>query len=239
MSFVLHRGRAAASFEFRRPRKVPARLSGGRASSRLPTALRVDPSGNIWTTDNGNHVVRKFSPGKASSCSTLGRSQQSAAAGPAHFRLAPTTFVISSKGGPLTSPTSGKRPHRTGLTYPPEVTSPNGEAKGPPSLASSKWPTAWPSIRANHIYVADRGNNSRAGFSTPKAGAWRSGRASGILTGLLMSGKELLVFGRRSPQNLFNLDVPMVRCVKSWGGPDVLHTAALHGDRFDRRAVRG
>src|SRR5687768_5212046 len=28
---------------------------------KVPHGLRVDKDGNIWTTDNGNHVLRKFS----------------------------------------------------------------------------------------------------------------------------------------------------------------------------------
>src|SRR5258706_8730717 len=33
----------------------------GKRMFKVPHGLRVDREGNIWTTDNGNHVLRKFS----------------------------------------------------------------------------------------------------------------------------------------------------------------------------------
>src|SRR5262245_58781557 len=34
----------------------------GQGMFKVPHGLRVDRDGNIWTTDNGNHVLRKFTP---------------------------------------------------------------------------------------------------------------------------------------------------------------------------------
>lgn len=56
--FVLHRGE---------PPLVAFDKDGNYVSSwgtglfKVPHGLRVDAEGNIWTTDNGNHVLRKFS----------------------------------------------------------------------------------------------------------------------------------------------------------------------------------
>src|SRR5262245_35826657 len=55
--FVLHRGE---------PPLVTFDAAGnyvrsfGQALFKVPHGLRVDREGNIWTTDNGNHVLRKF-----------------------------------------------------------------------------------------------------------------------------------------------------------------------------------
>ena len=35
----------------------------GQGLFKVAHGLRIDRAGNIWTTDNGNHVIRKFSPG--------------------------------------------------------------------------------------------------------------------------------------------------------------------------------
>src|SRR6478752_2437797 len=55
--FVLHRGE---------PPLVALDADGnflrawGQGLFKVPHGLRVDREGNIWTTDNGNHVLRKF-----------------------------------------------------------------------------------------------------------------------------------------------------------------------------------
>src|SRR5262245_49601384 len=35
--------------------------SWGKGLFKVPHGLRIDRQGNLWTTDNGNHVLRKFS----------------------------------------------------------------------------------------------------------------------------------------------------------------------------------
>src|SRR5437016_6279856 len=57
--YVLHRGQPPL-LEFNSDGKY---LRGwGKDLFKVAHGLRVDSAGNVWTTDNGNHVVRKFSP---------------------------------------------------------------------------------------------------------------------------------------------------------------------------------
>src|SRR6202795_142197 len=56
----------------------------GQGLFKVPHGLRADRQGHIWTTDNGNHVVREFtSDGKL--LATIGE-VDTPGAGPAHFR---------------------------------------------------------------------------------------------------------------------------------------------------------
>src|SRR3954468_442937 len=55
--FVLHRGEPPL-LAFDAEGKY---LRGfGQGLFKVPHGLRVDREGNVWTTDNGNHVLRKF-----------------------------------------------------------------------------------------------------------------------------------------------------------------------------------
>src|SRR6266567_1603857 len=57
--YVLHRGEPPI-LEFNNQGKY---LQGfGDGLFKIAHGLRIDSAGAIWTTDNGNHVIRKFSP---------------------------------------------------------------------------------------------------------------------------------------------------------------------------------
>ena len=93
--YVLHRGEPPI-LEF--DKKGTYQKGFGEGLFKVAHGLRVDPTGAIWTTDNGNHVIRKFSPdGKL--LLTLGEVNVGGA-GPDHFR-SPDDIVISSKGLPF------------------------------------------------------------------------------------------------------------------------------------------
>jgi streptogramin lyase len=49
--------------------------SWGRGMFEVPHGLRVDPAGNVWTTDVGTHLVQKFTPG-GELLLTLGKKRQ-------------------------------------------------------------------------------------------------------------------------------------------------------------------
>src|SRR5262245_50587560 len=58
--YVLHRGEPPL-LEFSAERTY---IHGwGEGLFKVAHGLRLDAAGNIWTTDNGNHVIRKFSGG--------------------------------------------------------------------------------------------------------------------------------------------------------------------------------
>src|SRR5687767_2392500 len=54
--YVLHRGQPPL-VEFAADGKYVRGF--GQGMFKVPHGLRVDVAGNIWTTDNGNHVLRK------------------------------------------------------------------------------------------------------------------------------------------------------------------------------------
>src|SRR5439155_3395582 len=67
----------------------------GQGLFKVPHGLRIDREGNIWTTDNGNHVLRKFnSNGRL--LTTLG-TEGKPAGGKEGFR-APDGLVFDSQG---------------------------------------------------------------------------------------------------------------------------------------------
>ena len=90
--FVLHRGE---------PPLVAFDKDGnfirawGQGLFKVPHGLRVDREGNIWTTDNGNHVLRKFSR-EGRLLTTLG-AEGKAAGGKEGFR-GPDDLVFDSQG---------------------------------------------------------------------------------------------------------------------------------------------
>src|SRR5262245_18481080 len=90
--YVLHRGEPPlaafdASGNFVR--------AWGQGMFKVPHGLRIDREGNIWTTDNGNHVLRKFNrDGRL--LTTLGV-EGKAAGGKEGFR-APDDVVFDSQG---------------------------------------------------------------------------------------------------------------------------------------------
>src|SRR5262245_34509443 len=56
--FVLHRGEPPlVAFD----KEGKFLRAFGTGMFKVPHGLRVDREGNVWTTDNGNHVLRKFS----------------------------------------------------------------------------------------------------------------------------------------------------------------------------------
>jgi DNA-binding beta-propeller fold protein YncE len=174
--------------------------------------LRVDPGGNIWTTDNGNHVVRKFSP-EGKLVLTLGE-VNIGGAGPAHFR-SPDDVVISSKGDLYIADSGNGRIVR--LTSSGSFVSEWGSKGAEPGQFKMAHGLAIDS--RDHIYVADRGNNRVQVFDAEgqRLAVWTG---FGNPYGLLISGKELVV-SEGEVHRIFHLNADG-KVVKSWGGPDVL-----------------
>src|SRR6185503_589895 len=67
----------------------------GSGMFKVPHGLRVDSQGNLWTTDNGKHVLRQFTP-EGRLLATLG-TEGKPAGGKEGFR-APDDLVFDSKG---------------------------------------------------------------------------------------------------------------------------------------------
>ena len=207
--YVLHRGEPPI-LEF--DKKGTYQKGFGEGLFKVAHGLRVDPTGAIWTTDNGNHVIRKFSPdGKL--LLTLGEVNVGGA-GPDHFR-SPDDIVISSKGDLYIADSgNGRIVHLTAAGKYISEWGSKGTAPGEFKLCHGLAIDS-----RDHIYVADRGNN-RVQVFDPQGHRLHVWTGFGNPYGLLMSGKELLV-SEGEVHKIFHVD-PNGKVINSWGGPEVL-----------------
>jgi hypothetical protein len=184
----------------------------GQGLFKVPHGLRADSQGNIWTTDNGNHVVRKFST-EGRLLATLGEVDVPGT-GPAHFH-SPDDIVFSSNGDLFVADSgNGRIVHlsRDGkfIAEWGRKGSGPGEFKMAHGLAID---------RDDRIYVADRGNNRVQVFrSDGKLAAIWSGFGNPF--GLLIHGRELLVSDGDANQ-IIHLDQGG-KIVARWGEPEEL-----------------
>jgi DNA-binding beta-propeller fold protein YncE len=202
--------RRAANPGIRQPGKVSQRF--GEGLFKVAHGLRIDPAGAIWTTDNGNHVIRRFSP-EGKLLLTLGEVNVGGA-GPDHFR-SPDDIVISSKGDLYIADSGNGRIVR--LTPAGRYISEWGTKGTAPGEFKLCHGLAIDS--RDHIYVADRGNNRVQVFDSngKQLHIWQG---FGNPYGLLISGKELLV-SEGEVHKIFHLD-PNGKVINSWGGPGIL-----------------
>jgi DNA-binding beta-propeller fold protein YncE len=207
--YVLHRGEPPL-LEFDAKRKY---LHGwGVGLFKVAHGLRVDAAGNIWTTDNGNHVVRKFSAG-GQLLLTLGE-VDAGGAGRDHFR-SPDDIVINSHGDLFVADSgNGRIVHLAASGMYLGEWGAKGEAPGQFKTAHGLAIDA-----QDRIYVADRGNN-RVQVFDPAGKLLHVWSGFGNPFGLLVAGPELLV-SEGDIHKIFHLDGEG-RIAGSWGGPDVL-----------------
>ena len=131
----------------------------------------ADGQSHIWTTDNGNHVVREFtSDGKL--LATIGE-VDTPGAGPAHFR-SPDDIVIGSKGDLFIADSgNGRIVH---LSRDGKFIAEWGREGSGPSL-NSRWRTVWPSIKTT-------GSTWRTGAMTSVQVFQPDGKLSRYLDGI-------------------------------------------------------
>lgn len=191
--------------------------SWGQGLFKVPHGLRVDSHGDIWTTDNGNHVLRKFNR-EGRLLMTVG-TEGKAAAGKDGFR-APDDLVFDSHGNLYVADSGNGRIAKL---------SPDGELLlewGKRGKASGQFATAHGLAidKQDRIYVADRGNKrvqifdmdgkhlaDWAGFGNP--------------FGLLVVGDELLA-SEGDIHKIFHLDSDG-KIITSWGDPKSLQLPHL------------
>jgi DNA-binding beta-propeller fold protein YncE len=207
--FVLHRGE---------PPLVAFDKDGNYVSSwgaglfKVPHGLRVDAAGNIWTTDNGNHVLRKFNR-EGRLLVTLG-TEGKGAAGKEAFR-APDDLVFDSKGNMYIADSGNGRIVKLG---------PEGKYLlewGKKGKESGQFATAHGLAidKQDRIYVADRGNKRVQIFdSEGKHVADWSGFGNPF--GLIVIGDELLA-SEGDIHKIFHLD-STGKITASWGDPKSL-----------------
>jgi DNA-binding beta-propeller fold protein YncE len=179
----------------------------GHGLFKVPHGLRIDWDDNIWTTDNGNHVLRKFSrDGKL--LATLG-SEGKPAGGKEGFR-APDDVVFDSAGNLFVADSGNSRIVK--LTPAGEYLSEWGsKGKGPGQFATAHGLAI---DRQDRIYVADRGNRRVQIFDG--AGQLQAEWSGfGNPFGILVVGDELLA-SEGDLHKIFHLDAAG-KIAASWG----------------------
>lgn len=208
--YVLHRGEPGL-VKFNA--KGEYQKGWGDGLFKVAHGLRVDRSGNVWTTDNGNHVLRQFSPdGKL--LQTLG---EVGVPGPdqTHFR-APDDVVFASNGDLYVADSgNGRIVHldRNGkfLSQFGKKGKGVGEFATAHGLAIDK---------QNRVYVADRGNNRVQVFS--RAGEFvAEWKGFGNPFGLLVVNQQLLV-SEGDVNKIFHFALDSGKIVNEWGDSDLL-----------------
>jgi DNA-binding beta-propeller fold protein YncE len=207
--FVLHRGE---------PPLVAFDAGGnymrgwGQGLFKVPHGMRVDREDNIWTTDNGNDVLRKFNR-EGRLLATLGG--QESAASMEKFR-GPDDVVFDSRGNIFVADSGKGRIVKLSANgdYLAEWGS---KGKRPGQFATAH---GLASDAQDRIYVADRGNKRIQVFdSNGKYLTEWSGFGNPF--GLLVIGNELLV-SEGDIHKIFDLDLRDGKIVASWGDPETL-----------------
>jgi DNA-binding beta-propeller fold protein YncE len=180
---------------------------------KVPHGLRFDRDYNLWTTDNGNHVLRKFSrEGKL--LHTMG-AEGKAAGGKDGFR-APDDLVFDSQGNMYVADSGNARIAKFGS---------DGNFLmqwGSKGKADGQFATAHGLAidREDRIYVADRGNKRVQVFDREgKHLANWSGFGNPF--GLIVIGEELLA-SEGDIHKIFHLKLGSGEIATSWGNGEVL-----------------
>lgn len=207
--FVLHRGKPPLVAFDKEGKFVRA---FGTGLFKVPHGLRVDREGNLWTTDNGNHVLRKFSR-EGRLLATLG-TENKPAAGKDGFR-APDDLVFDSEGNMYVADSGNGRIAKLAadgsfLLEWGKKGKDAGQFATAHGLAIDK---------QDRIYVADRGNKRVQIFDgNGKHLATWSGFGNPF--GLLAIGDTLLA-SEGDIHKVFQLDRDG-KIVASWGDPKSL-----------------
>ena len=185
----------------------------GQGLYKVPHGLRIDRAGYIWTTDNGNHVLRKFnSDGRL--LATLGV-EGKAAGGKEGFR-SPDDLVFDSLGNIYVADAGNGRIVK--LSADGAYLSEWGKKGKEPGQFATAHDLA---IDAqDRIFVGDRGNRRVQVFdSTGKHLADWSGFGNPF--GLVVVGNELLA-SEGDIHKIFHLDLQTGQINASWGDPQSL-----------------
>lgn len=184
---------------------------------KVPHGLRIDSQGNVWTTDNGNHVLRKFTrEGKL--LATLGV-EGKAGGGKEGFR-APDDVVFGSNGNLYVADSGNGRIVKLAADG-SFLTQWGSKGKGPGQFATAHGLAI---DRDDRIYVADRGNKRIQVFdSSGKHLADWTGFGNPF--GLLVVGDELLA-SEGDIHKIFHFDRDG-KIIASWGDPKLLQLPHL------------
>ncbi len=185
----------------------------GQGLFKVPHGLRIDRAGHVWTTDNGNHVLRKFSR-DGELLATLGTVGEPGASGTGAFR-APDDLVFDSQGTIYVADSGNARiakldPQGKFLLQWGKKGKEPGQFATAHSLAIDK---------DDHIYVGDRGNERIQIFDTSgqHLATWSG---FGNPFGLLVLGDELLA-SEGDKHQIVHLN-RAGKITATWGTPETL-----------------
>jgi peptidylamidoglycolate lyase len=184
---------------------------------KVPHGLRLDAQGHLWTTDNGNHVLRKFSRA-GELLQTLG-TEGKAAGGKEGFR-APDDIVFDAQGRMYVADSGNARIVQLSATG--EYLSQFGtKGKGAGQFATAHGLAI---DKDDRIYVADRGNQRVQVFGTDgkHVADWTG---CGNPFGLIAIGKELIASNGDTHQ-MFHFDAAG-KIIAQWGDKETLQLPHL------------
>lgn len=212
--FVLHRGEPPL---VRFAKDGTFEKAFGKGLFKVAHGLRIDRDGNVWTTDNGNHVLRKFSP-DGELLQTFGK-EGKAAGGKDGFR-APDDLVFDREGRIYVADSGNARIVKL---------SPQGEylgqwgakGKGPGQFATAHGLAI---DREDRIYVADRGNKRVQVFG-PEGNHLADWGGFGNPFGLIVIGDQLLA-SEGDIHKIFHLDRDG-KIASEWGDEKTLQLPHL------------
>jgi DNA-binding beta-propeller fold protein YncE len=185
----------------------------GQGLFKVPHGLRVDREGHIWTTDNGNHVLRKFnSEGRL--LATRGV-ENKPATGKDGFR-APDDLVFDSHGNIYVADSGNGRIVKL-TAHGAYITEWGKKGKEPGQFATAHDLAI---DKKDRIFVGDRGNKRIQVFDTTgkHLETWDG---FGNPFGLLVVGNELLA-SEGDIHKIFHLDLTSGKITASWGDPQTL-----------------
>ncbi len=184
----------------------------GEGLFKVPHGLRIDRDGNVWTTDNGNHVLRKFTP-EGKLLATIG-TEGKGAGGKDGFR-APDDLVFDKQGNMYVADSGNGRIVK--LDAQGKYLSQWGaKGKGDGQFATAHGLTI---DGEDRIYVADRGNKRVQVFDSAGKHVANWGHF-GNPFGLIVIGDELIA-SEGDIHKMFHLD-RAGKVVASWGDPKML-----------------
>ncbi len=209
--YVLHRGPKPILALDKKGKVLNA---WGEGLFKVAHGLRIDRQGNLWTTDNGNHLLRQFSPD--------GKLLQTLGEGPAEPKFrSPDDLVFASDGSVFVADSGNGRIVKLNA---------KGEfvtAWGKKGKAEGEFATAHALAidKQDRVYVADR-NNRRVQVFAPDGRFVAAWTGFGNPFGLIVVGNELLVSDGEA-MTISHLSLTDGAMASQWGDAKMLQLPHL------------
>lgn len=208
--YVLHRG-PQPILQFDKNGKYVRAF--GEGLFKIPHGLRIDRAGHLWTTDNGNHLLRKFSD-KGRLLLTIGET------GELRFR-APDDLVFATTGDIYVADSGNSRIAR--ISADGKLLGAWGKnGKGTSEFAT---PHALAIDSRDRVYVADR-NNHRVQVFDARGNFLAAWTGFGNPFGVHVIGNELLV-SDGDAHRMSHLSLDSGETLAQWGDASTLQLPHL------------